>query len=541
MKIALAQMNFTVGDFARNVDKILKIYKENQNVDLVVFPELCVCGYPGEDMVARPEFIQKSLAFTDKIIAATKNAKADILISTPWKEGLNIYNAALIVSKGNIIHKQYKYDLPNYGVFDEKRVFKGGVKPAPFKYKDKTIGLLICEDTWSKENAKGLKGAEFILSVNASPFERTKHAKRMEIATNAVKAGGNVPILYVNQVCGHDDLVFDGGSFAMSGNAKVFEQMDFFREDVRTFDMDEVKKAKPKHLTIINEPEHIYQAMMLALRDYVIKNSFAGVILGLSGGIDSAISAVAAVDALGAEKVKLVMLPSKFTSEESLDDAKYLAENLGVKLDNIDVEPLYNAFEKSLKPFFKGTKEGVAEENLQARIRGVLLMALSNKLGHLLLSTGNKSEIAVGYCTLYGDMCGGYNLIKDLYKTRVYDIAKWRNSNVPQDTKLRKMNLIPNRIITKAPSAELRHNQKDEDTLPKYSVLDKILYEMVELDKSVEDIAGEGFNTQTVRDVEKLVHRAEYKRRQSSPGVKISSKPFGRDRRYPITNKFLEY
>lgn len=541
MKIALAQMNFTVGDFGRNTDKIIKTFKENQNADLVIFPELCVCGYPGEDMVARPEFVQKSLAFTDKIIAATKTAKADILINTPWKENGNIYNAALIVSKGKIIHKQYKYDLPNYGVFDEKRVFKGGKKPTPFKYKGKTIGMLICEDTWSKENAEGLKGAEFILSVNASPFERTKHAKRMEIGSNAVKGGGNIPVFYVNQVCGHDDLVFDGGSFVMSGNGKVFAQMDFFREDVKVFDTDEVKKAKPKHLTIINEPEHIYQAMTLALRDYVHKNNFTGIILGLSGGIDSAISAVIAADALGADKVKAVMLPSKFTSDESKEDAKYLADNLKIKLDNIDIEPVYKAFEKSLAPFFKGTKQGLAEENMQARIRGVVLMALSNKFGYLLLSTGNKSEIATGYCTLYGDMCGGYNLIKDLYKTRVYEIAKWRNSNIPQDTKLKKMNLIPNRIITKAPSAELRHNQKDEDTLPKYSILDSILYEMIELDKSVEDIEKEGFKTNTIRDVEKLVDRAEYKRRQGAPGVKISSKPFGRDRRYPITNKFLEY
>ncbi|MDX1949209.1 MAG: NAD+ synthase [Rickettsiales bacterium] len=541
MKIALAQLNFTVGDFAHNTDKIIKVFKENQNADLVVFPELCVCGYPGEDMVARPEFVQKSLDYTNKIIQATKTAKADILINTPWKQNGKIYNAALIVSKGKIIYKQYKYDLPNYGVFDEKRVFEGGTKPKPFKYKGKTIGMLICEDTWSKENASGLKGAEFILSVNASPFERRKHAKRMEIASVASKAGGNIPVLYVNQVCGHDDLVFDGGSFAMAGNGKVFDQMDFFREDVTLYDTDEIIKAKPKHQTIINEPEHMYQAMMLALRDYIHKNGFPGVILGLSGGIDSAISAVASVDALGADKVKLVMLPSKYTSDESVEDAKYLASNLGVKLDFIDIEPLCVAFEKSLKPFFKDTKSGVAEENLQARIRGNVLMALSNKFGHLLLSTGNKSEVAVGYCTLYGDMCGGYNLIKDLYKTRVYEIAKWRNSNLPQETKLKKLNLIPNRIITKAPSAELRPNQKDEDTLPKYEVLDKILYEMVEMDKSVEDIVSEGFNPQTCYDVEKMVHKAEYKRRQSAPGVKISSKPFGRDRRYPITNKFLDY
>lgn len=540
MKITLCQLNFTVGDFRANTQKILDYYQENSGSYLVIFPELCVSGYPPEDMVSRPEFVQVSLEYTNKIIAETKKHDADILINTPWIEDGGTYNAALIISKGKIVHKQYKYDLPNYGVFDEKRVFKAGPKPKPFTYRGRKIGMLICEDTWNVEAARGLKGAEFILSVNASPFERTKHAKRMEIVTNAVEAAG-CPVFYTNQICGHDDLVFDGGSFVMAKNARVFFQMKFFEEDTETFDVEEVLKAKPAGKTEISQVKHIYNAMLLGLSDYVNKNNFPGVIIGLSGGMDSALTAAVAVDALGSERVRLVLMPSRYTSKESIEDAEIIAKNLGVKLERVDIEDLMECYSANLKPLFGNAKPNTAEENLQARIRGNLLMALSNKFGHLLLSTGNKSEIAAGYCTLYGDMCGGYSVIKDLYKTRVYEIAKWRNKNLPQNCSNDKQNIIPQRVFDKPPSAELRDNQKDVDTLPDYEILDEILYNMIELDKSEQEVIELGYSAETVKYIERLLYNSEFKRRQACIGVKISSKPFGRDRRYPITNKFLEY
>jgi len=540
MKITLAQLNFTVGDFAGNTAKIIDTAEKHQKSDLVVFPELCVSGYPPEDLVLRPEFIKAALKYTNKIIETSKKWKCDILINTPINENGDLYNTALIISKGKIIHKQSKYDLPNYGVFDEKRVFKAGGIPKIFTYKKRKIGLLICEDTWNLGAASNLKGAEFVLSVNASPYERKKHATRLKIvaaAANAAKA----PVFYLNQVCGHDDLVFEGGSMVMCRNGKVFEQMDFFGEAIKTFDVDAVIKAKPTKLTKYDQTEHIYRAMGFGLREYVEKNNFPGVIIGLSGGMDSALSACVAVDALGKDKVKLAILPSKFTSKESFEDARKLAKNLGVTLDEMDIQPLVEIFMLTLLPLFKGKKADITEENLQARIRGVLLMAMSNKFGHLVLTTGNKSEIATGYTTLYGDMCGGYNVIKDLYKTKVYEVAKWRNKNIPADATCRKTALMPQRILDKAPSAELRFGQKDEDTLPPYDVLDKILYSFIERQKSVEEIIDEGFDKNLVNKVEQLVYRSEYKRRQAAPGVKISSKPFGRDRRYPITNKFSEY
>ena len=541
MKITLAQLNFTVGDFAGNTAKIIETTEKNQKSDLVVFPELCVSGYPPEDLVLRPEFLKASMKYTNKIIEFSKRSKADLLINTPWVEDDGgLFNAAIIISRGKILHKQYKYDLPNYGVFDEKRVFKGGAIPKPFIYKKRKIGLLICEDTWNVKAAASLKGVKFVLSVNASPYERTKQQKRIRIVADAVKAA-NAPILYLNQVTGHDDLVFDGGSMVVAKNGKTYDQMEFFAEDVKTFDVDKIIKAKPANVTKTDQFEHIYRAMCYGLREYVEKNNFPGVVIGLSGGMDSALSACVAVDALGKDKVKLAILPSKYTSEASFKDANALCKNIGVKLDEIDIQPLVDIFIMALKVSFAGTKKNIAEENIQARIRGVLLMAISNKHGHLVLTTGNKSEIATGYATLYGDMCGGYNVIKDLYKTKVYEVAEWRNKNIPADARLRKTNIIPQNIFKKAPSAELRPNQKDEDSLPPYETLDEILYNMIELQKSAEDIVKLGFAKSTVNEVERLLYASEYKRRQAAPGVKISSKPFGRDRRYPITNKFLEY
>lgn len=531
MKITLAQLNFTVGDFAGNAAKIIKAIQENEkNSDLIVFPELCVCGYPPEDVVLRDEFVELSISHTKHIIDTVKDLDIDILISTPWKEDKKIYNCSMIVSRGEIIHRQYKHDLPNYGVFDEKRVFSAGTKPTLFEYKGKFVGMLICEDTWNVNNATNLKGAEYILGVNASPFEREKHLIRRKITSDVAKLC-KCPLFYINQVCGHDDLVFDGGSFAINEKGLVADHMKFFEEDIKTFDLEEVEKCKGETFPQFNENEHIYEAMKLGLRDYVEKNGFPGVIIGLSGGVDSALSAVIAAEALGKERVRLVMMPSKYTSKESIDDATKLAKNLDIELETISIEPLVQAFEKSLSDSFEGREHDFTEENIQSRIRGDLLMALSNKFGNMVLSTGNKSEVAVGYSTLYGDMCGGYNVLKDVYKTRVFELCEWRNSKGEE--------VIPRNIITKPPSAELRENQKDEDNLPPYELLDKILYLIIEEDLSTEEIAEKGHDIDMVHEVEKMVHRSEYKRRQSCPGVKIGEKPFGRDRRYPITNKFM--
>lgn len=533
MEITLAQLNFTVGDFTNNSAKIIKAIEDNaQSSDLIVFPELCVCGYPPEDIVLRDEFVAESIRHTHHIIDLTRNLDIDILISTPWKEGAKLYNCSLIASNGKIIHKQYKYDLPNYGVFDEKRVFSSGTKPELFEYKGKMVGMLICEDIWNKNNATNLKGADFILSVNASPYEREKHLNRKRIVKDVAQLC-ECPVFYINQICGHDDLVFDGGSFIANKNSELVKQMNYFEEDISSFDLNEIKESEGNSFPEIDENQHIYKAMALGLKDYVEKNEFPGVIIGLSGGIDSALSAVVAVDALGASKVRLVMMPSKYTSQESLDDAQKLARNLGIELENISIEPIVKTYESELEPSFKGTKKDLTEENIQSRIRGDLLMALSNKFGQMVLSTGNKSEVAVGYGTLYGDMCGGYNVLKDIYKTRVFALCNWRNKNSETGE------LIPKNIITKAPTAELRENQKDEDSLPPYEVLDQILYWIIEQDLSTEEIAAKGFNQDMVHDVERMVYHSEYKRRQSAPGVKIGTKPFGRDRRYPITNKFM--
>jgi NAD+ synthase len=540
MKITLAQLNFTVGDFETNTSKIIDAAKKNQSADLIVFPELCICGYPPEDLVLRPEFINTAIKYTKKIIEYSKRSKADLIINTPWIEEEGLYNAALLVSRGKILHKQFKYDLPNYGVFDEKRLFKAGALPKPFKYKNKKIGILICEDTWNKKAVNSMKGAAFVISVNASPFETQKYKKRQKILNDAAKII-KAPVFYVNQVTGHDDLVFDGGSMVFAANGNCYEQMNFFTEQVKSFDLNKVLKAKPKTQFKVDDLEHIYSAMCYGLKEYVTKNGFPGVVIGLSGGMDSAITACVAADALGKDKVKLVLLPSEFTSKESFDDAKDLSKNLGIALENISIQPLFKEFIKALQPSFKGKKPNIAEENIQARIRGVLLMAISNKHGHLVVTTGNKSEMATGYATLYGDMCGGYNVVKDLYKTKVYEVSKWRNANIPDDAKINKKNIIPANIIKKAPTAELRHNQKDQDTLPPYDVLDEILYNLIELQKSAEDVVKLGFSKAIVNRVERMLYTSEHKRRQAAPGVKISSKPFSRDRRYPITNKFLEY
>ena len=532
-KIILAQLNFTVGDIKGNVDKIVSTVTANLEADLIVFPELCVSSYPPEDLILLPYYIESCMNNVEYIIAESKNFKPAIIIGTPWMEDDKAYNAALLIQNGEIKFKQFKITLPNYGVFDEMRVFSSGDGLKIFEFKGVKLGIIICEDTWVFKVASQLKDSDILISINASPFESGKHEKRLRI-TRKLNDAFKKPLLYLNQICGQDDIIFDGGSFMLDAEGN-YRQFSFFAEEIIPIETLTIKNEP----STINQNEHIYQAMMLGLRDYVHKNGFPSVVLGMSGGVDSALTAAIAVDTLGSENVHLVMLPSKFTSAESLQDAEECSKNLCVNIQEISITGVVDALDSILEPSFKNTPPNSTEENLQARTRGILLMALSNKFGHLLLTTGNKSEMAVGYATLYGDMCGGYNLLKDTYKTKVFELCQWRNNNIPKNTHLEKTNIIPLNIITKPPTAELRENQTDQDSLPPYEVLDDILYALIEAQKPIEDIIEENIaSREVVEKVAKLLYLAEYKRRQSAPGVKISTMSFNRDRRFPITTKF---
>jgi NAD+ synthase len=561
MKVSIAQIDITVGDFEHNFGKIKSEYEKFKNDnDLIIYPELAICGYPPEDLVLRKEFRDINEDYTKKVIALTKGNNCDILIGTVISEenqdgsAGRILNSAILISDGEVKKQVNKFDLPNYGIFDEKRVFNSANRrPRIFKYRDKVAAILICEDFWNLDNIKHVEDAEVIFAVNASPFEKDKNLYRLEqVAGQAFSNSHAEVIFYSNQSCGVDDLIFDGGSFVAErgkeNNIRYF-QMKRFEEDTQSFEISSDNKIKSSvsDFTIDQYRQNkdvsreIYQACMQGLKSYVEKNGFKGVALGLSGGVDSAISAAIAIDTLGQENVKLFLLPSKFTSDESFDDAKEFCKRNNIELSEVNIEKIKSIALESLEDVFEGTTEGVTEENIQSRIRGLLLMAVSNKFGNLLVTTGNKSEVSVGYSTVYGDMCGGYNLIKDIYKTEIFELCRWRNDNIPQNSKNSQANVIPENIIVKAPTAELRENQKDEDSLPPYETLDKILYHLTEGELSAEEIEAKGFNRDTIEEVEKLLFRAEHKRRQSAPGVKISSKPFGRDRRYPITNKLMEY
>ncbi|HEU5046828.1 MAG TPA: NAD+ synthase [Rickettsiales bacterium] len=531
--IAIAQINVTVGDLAGNIAKITAAYRNavQAGADLVIFPEMCLTGYPPEDLILRPAFRKQAMQALDQLVALTQGSAA-MLVGGLWQEGEAAYNAAFLLENGAVVHRQYKYNLPNYGVFDEKRVFTQGPLPEPVLWRGIKLGMLICEDIWTGNVARHLaaRGAELLLVINASPYELHKNSQRMNITRKRVQETG-LPLLYANLVGGQDELVFDGGSFVLSAGGEVQAQLPAFQEKIAVTQWRQEAgclTCAPAH----KEPElpeeaSIYQAMVLGLKDYVEKNRFPGVVLGLSGGIDSAISAAVAVDALGASRVHAVMMPSPYTSQDSLEDAAKCAQALGITLDIIPISPAMLAFDEMLAPVFSGKERDVTEENIQSRLRGALLMAVSNKTGAMVLTTGNKSEMAVGYATLYGDMCGGYNVLKDIYKTDVYRVSKWRNTQSP---------VIAERIITKAPSAELRPNQTDQDSLPPYEVLDAILHCLVEQQLSVEETAAKGYDLATAQRVSQLLTRAEYKRRQAAPGVKISSMSFGRDRRYPLTS-----
>lgn len=528
---ALAQGNFTVGDIAGNIAVILREHARaaKEKADMLVLSEMAITGYPPEDLVLREGFQQRAMEAVEELARRTREGPA-VIVGGIWREGDALYNTVFVLDRGEIIHRQYKHHLPNYGVFDEKRVFVKGEAPLPFTWRGHRLGLLICEDMWNEDVVRQLKakGAEILISVNASPYEIGKKRMRLEMARRRIQEC-ELPLIYVNQVGGQDELVFDGQSFALSAQWEPLCILPAFTEAFTCLRWEGGALARGDITPPLSEEATIYGAMTLGLRDYVEKNRFPGVVLGLSGGIDSAITAAVAVDALGKERVRAVLMPSPYTSNESIEDATSCAKLLGIRLDTIAITDAMKTFEASLAPLFAGKKPDITEENIQSRIRGLLLMAISNKDGPLVLTTGNKSEMSVGYATLYGDMCGGYSVLKDVYKTTVYSVARWRNG---------KGRVMPERILTKAPSAELKPNQKDQDSLPPYDVLDAVLNALIEKQQSVEEIIGLGFERSTVERVAKLLYAAEYKRRQSPPGVKVTGMSFGRDRRYPITNRW---
>lgn len=523
LTFTLAQLNPVVGDLSGNSAKILKVWQETDS-DLVIFPEMIVCGYPPEDLVLKPFFLNQIENTVENICKASKSFSAAALISCPWRVNGSVYNAALLIRGGRIVAVRLKHHLPNYGVFDEIRVFASGPLPDPVEFKGHKLGIMICEDMWYPDVSAHLKklDAEILIVPNGSPFDSDKGDIRQHHAHARVQET-ELPLIYVNQIGGQDELVFDGGSFLLGADGTYKTLLKQFEEDLASTSQNVIHNP-------YSGPEALYKALTLGLKDYIHKNAFPGVVIGLSGGVDSALSAVIAAEALGSEAVHAVMMPSRYTSPESLEDAAKLADNLGIQYDVIDIEPMMTAFYNALDPFATQAESPVTYENIQSRIRGTILMALSNASGHMVLSTGNKSEMAVGYATLYGDMNGGFNALKDLYKTQVYQMCAWRNEQSP---------VIPENILTKAPTAELKADQTDQDTLPEYAELDDILMCLIERDMGVDSIVERGHEPATVAKVWRMLDRAEYKRRQAPPGVKLTTRAFGRDRRYPITNHFV--
>ncbi len=547
LAIAVAQLNSTVGDIAGNADKVRRARAEAaaQGADLVVFPELYISGYPPEDLVLKPAFQAACRSAVEQLARETAVEGPALVVGTPWPENGKLYNAAALLDGGAIAALRYKVDLPNYGVFDEKRVFAAGPMPGPVNFRGVRLGLPVCEDIWGPEPAECIAetGGEILLVLNGSPYRHGVADQRLNVIVPRVKETG-LPLIYANQVGGQDELVFDGASLALNGDCSLAFQLCSYQEAVVTTQWSRQGNGwrcdgGPK-IAALEGDEADYATCVLGLRDYVNKNGFPGVVLGLSGGIDSALCAAMAVDALGAERVRCIMMPYKFTAQESLDDAAGCAKALGVDYSILPIAAAVEGFEDVLKPIFSGLPRDVAEENLQARARGTTLMAISNKFHLMLVTTGNKSEMSVGYATLYGDMNGGFNPIKDLYKTEVFRLARLRNAWKPEGARGPGGTVIPENIIVRPPTAELRENQKDADSLPPYDVLDPILERLVEGEESVAAIIAEGFDRDTVMRVERMLNIAEYKRRQAAPGVKVTLKNFGRDRRYPITNRFRD-
>ncbi|MBV8110894.1 MAG: NAD+ synthase [Hyphomicrobiales bacterium] len=552
LAIAIGQLNPTVGDIAGNADKARRARAEaaRSGADIVALPELFLSGYPPEDLVLKPSFQAACRAKVEELARETAGGGPALLIGTPWLEERKLYNAYCLLDRGVIAAVRRKVNLPNYGVFDERRVFAPGPPPGPVNFRGVRVGIPICEDIWTEwgdyedvVECLAETGAELMIVPNGSPYSRDKEDVRLNLAVARVTESG-VPLIYINQVGGQDELVFDGASFALHADRALAFQLPAFREVVRTVRWERSgngwRCVDGVIVPIEEGDEADYFACMLGLRDYVNKNGFRGVVFGLSGGVDSALVAALAVDALGVDRVRCVMLPYRYTSQQSLDDAARVAEALGVKYDVVPIESAVLGLEKALAPVFAGQPRDVTEENLQARARGTLLMAMSNKFGLMVVTTGNKSEMSVGYATLYGDMNGGFNPIKDIYKTEVFRLASLRNGWKPDGALGPEGEVIPPTIISRPPTAELREDQTDQDSLPPYDILDAILERLVEREEPLDAIVAAGFDRETVARIDHLLNIAEYKRRQAAPGVKVTGRNFGRDRRYSITNRFRD-
>lgn len=535
LHVVLAQLNFLVGDIEENTEKIIHAIHTAHNdyqADLIVFPELTLSGYPPEDLLFRHELFERITMALETIKPHTH--KIDVVLGYPESTVHGCFNKAVLIRHGEIVSNYYKQKLPNYSVFDEKRYFKPGSTPCVFDLKGIPTAITICEDLWytSSMTQANMAGAKLMLSINASPFDIHKYKNREKIMASRAKEG-NMPILYVNHVSGQDELVFDGGSMVIDQQGTICQQADFFIERLLPVEIAYEQGnviVKPGTLPAgMSQEEQVYKALVLGVRDYIEKNNFPLAIIGLSGGIDSALTLAIAVDAVGKDRVETLLMPSRYSTDSSISDAIAQVQTMGVKYSIISIEPMFEAFLNSLAEEFKGYSPDTTEENLQARVRGTLQMAVSNKKHAIVLTTGNKSEMAVGYATLYGDMAGGFCVLKDIFKTMVYRLAHYRNSLSP---------VIPQNVLEKAPSAELAANQKDEDFLPPYSILDQILERYVERNQSAEAIIKAGFNENIVNRVVKMVDRNEYKRRQAAPGIRITERAFGKDWRYPITSGF---
>ena len=530
------------GNIEYNKQIVVDHIKDNQS-DLIVFSELMLTGYPPEDLVLKPAFMDRVNSALSEILECSKSSDATIILGTPYLDKDKLFNAALVIKEGQILNKHYKMALPNYGIFDEKRIFSNGEQITIIDFNGINLGIFICEDIWVNDTIMELDKdrIDLAVSLNASPFDVNKIEDREKKALNFASSI-DAPLMYVNQVGGQDEIVFDGSSF-ICDQTQIVSKLNHCVEESREYIFNTIDKAfevDENDKFDIDKQDIVYSNLILGLRDYVDKNKFPGVVIGISGGIDSAFSAAVAVDALGADRVKGILMPSQFTSDESNIDANLLGKNLGIDLLSISIQDIVNSYDNTLSDLFADKEKDITEENIQSRTRGAILMAYSNKFGHMVVTNGNKSEVSVGYSTLYGDMCGGFSVVKDIYKSDLYRLSEWRNTNLPSLSKINTLDIIPKNIILKEPTAELKADQKDSDSLPPYDILDKILFLLVEKESSIKEIVSQGYDVGVVTKVQNLLYNSEYKRRQAAPGVKISERNFGYDRRYPITNAFRD-